>query len=125
MTRPTSVKRKAMDAILQNFYLDTIKTLPARRDRRRARRLCEVGLLNAVGRRKSLDEEDVVRDYKVRPPILARLENKRLLRKEPRLGAFYYELSHDSLAQPVMNSRHWGLPKLVFIGLVVNVLVAT
>ena len=118
-------ERKAMDAILQNFYLDTIKTLPARRDRRRARRLCEVGLLNAAGRRKSLDEEDVVRDYKVRPPILARLEDRRLLRKEPRLGAFYYELSHDSLAQPVMNSRRWRLPKRVFIPLVVFVLIAT
>jgi tetratricopeptide (TPR) repeat protein len=35
----------------------------------------------------------------------------RLLRKEPRLESYFYELSHDSLAQPILDSRPWKLTR--------------
>lgn len=100
-----------MQAILQNFYLDTIKRLPSWRVQNRVRELCEEGLLDAKGHCRILEEEDIKRHYRVGEVTLRALVDARLLRKEVRSESFYYELSHGNLAQPVQDSRRWRMPR--------------
>src|SRR5215831_16127077 len=107
---------RSMEAILQNFYQDMIRRIPSWWQRNRARLLCEEGLLNRQGLRLSLEEHQIIDAYRVRAETLDTLVDARLLRKEPRLESFYYEISHDSLAQPVVNSRRFRLPKRVLYG---------
>ena len=109
--------RTRMEAILQNFYLDAVRRLPSRRRRNRARDLCEEGLLDSQGHRRILEEKDIQERYKVDTTSLQALVDARLLRKEERQEVFYYELSHDSLTQPVLNSRRWRMPRQLKIGL--------
>jgi tetratricopeptide (TPR) repeat protein len=99
--------RAGMQAVIDHFYLDALSGLASGRDRRAARRLCEMGLVSPEGRRLSLEQDQLQRTHRVRPEVLARLIDARLLRKEPRLDSFYYELSHDSLTAPVMRDRVW------------------
>jgi hypothetical protein len=119
---------KGIQAITRKFYLDAIRRLPRGKLRRWARRLCEVGLLTGDGRRRSMLKEDLEQQFKLRPEALETLEALRLLRKEPRHGSFYYEISHDRLAEAVREERRWRLPREVKIGLIMFIallLVAT
>jgi hypothetical protein len=102
-----------MDGILQDFYRNTIRHVPDRRQRGCASRLCDEGLLSESGRRLSLEESQIIRRYKVTPATLNHLVDARLLRKEPRLHSFYYEISHDSLAPAIVKSRPWRMPRRV------------
>jgi tetratricopeptide (TPR) repeat protein len=85
--------------------------------RRRARRLCEEGLLTGEGRRRSLLIEEITERFKLDGTSLEPLEKARLLRKEPRYGSFSYEISHDRLAEAIREQRRWRLPREVKIGL--------
>lgn len=107
---------RAMQRILQNFYRDAVQKISVKRQRKRASRLCEEGLLNPQGQRLSLEEGELTRVYKVSDETLNTLVDVRLLRKEPRLESFYYEISHDSMAQSVVNSRRFRIPKQVWYG---------
>lgn len=119
---------RAMSAVLTRFYQEGIDRIRGRRQRRRARRLCEVGLLSPDGRRVSVEEGSLRREFKLRPATLGSLIDSRLVRKDtrPGLDGFYYELSHDSLTVPVREglARHqrrrvWpvGLAFVVVAGL--------
>jgi tetratricopeptide (TPR) repeat protein len=107
----------AMAGILRNFYLATIAKLSGRRARKNARRLCEEGLLTSAGNRLMLLESQIVETYRITREHLATLVQERLLRKEERLENNFYELSHDSLAQPILDCRPWRLPKPLRYGL--------
>lgn len=61
--------QKAMDAVVRNFYQQAITKLP-RRDRKRAQRLCEEGLLTADGYRLPLQEAQIEKDYKLGETVL-------------------------------------------------------
>ena len=102
--------RKRLDNIVLNFYRQTLDKL-AWRDRRNAQRLCEEGLLNAEGFRLPVQENEILKSYKLSGQALAALVEARLLRKEPRLESYFYELSHDSLARPILDSRPWKLTR--------------
>jgi tetratricopeptide (TPR) repeat protein len=102
--------KKRLDKIVQNFYQQTLAKLPWR-DSRYARRLCEEGLLNAEGFRLPLQENEIQKTYKLSKPALATLVESRLLRKEPRLESYFYELSHDSLTKPILDARPWKLTR--------------
>jgi len=94
---------EAMTRVLANFYRDSLAAIPGRRQRRRARKLCEQGLLSPDDKRVSLEASGLMRSYGLQAQSLRILVDKRLLRKDTRPGleGFYYELSHDSLIGPV------------------------
>jgi hypothetical protein len=70
-----------------------------------AARLLEDALVNENGRRRSVDVADLLARPGVTPDLLDALEHQRLVRREPRLDSFYYEISHDTLLAPIVKSR--------------------
>ncbi|MDH3603456.1 MAG: hypothetical protein OEU26_27915, partial [Candidatus Tectomicrobia bacterium] len=66
---------------------------------------CERGLISAANRRLSLHEEDIAKRFRVPSNALAELVDQHLLRAEPRDTGVYYELSHDTLVEPVRESQ--------------------
>ena len=109
----------AMNAVLQQFYRDAMAALP-RSQRRRAQELCERGLLTTAGNRLMLQEDQIRGEYRVSEKTLGYLVDQRLLRREPRLESLFYELSHDTLAQSIVQIRRWRVPKTYRLAAVVT-----
>ncbi len=113
--------KAGMKRILQGFYEARINALGSAWKKRRVRKLCEKGFIEH-NFRVSQEEERIRRKYKVSRETLSQLVDSRLLRSEPRLGSVYYELSHDTLVQPILKSSQWrkikkasiGIPLLIF-----------
>jgi hypothetical protein len=71
-----------------------------------AQRLIEENLVTSGNRRNSVVDDTLLDAYSVTPDFLDTLVDKsRLLRKEPRLDDFYYEISHDTLLPAIIESR--------------------
>lgn len=105
--------KKGTEGLAASYYLDAIKRVPRGRRRRRARRLCEEGLLFRDGRRRRASGEDLRRQFKVSESVLSKLESVRLLLRESRNDTIYYEISHPRLAAGVHKSRRWRMPRKV------------
>ena len=116
--------RQGMKSILKSFYRQAIKTLPGARARRRARRLCEFGLLTQEGFRENLGERRILEEYKLSKGDLEQLVSARLLRREPQHDSFTYELTHDSLTGPVKASRPLRVPKSLIISVIAFAVIA-
>ncbi len=86
--------------VLQEFYEEQLNQF-GKKDKKKVTRLCEEGLSSVSDRRLSLEQEEIERNFKVSKSVLERLVNSRLLRAESRVGSVYYELSHDTLIDPV------------------------
>jgi len=72
-----------------------------------ARRLIEESLITPGNRRNSVVDDTLISEFQVSPDFLDTLVDKsRLLRKEPRLDDFYYEISHDTLLPAIIESRN-------------------
>ncbi len=92
---PVSLLDKALTAKPINELHDT------------ARRLIEESLITPGNRRNSVVDDTLISDFHVSPDFLDTLVDKsRLLRKEPRLDDFYYEISHDTLLPAIIESRN-------------------
>jgi hypothetical protein len=98
------------DNVLGRFYLRTLEMLEAPQ-RRRARELCEDGLLDVSGHRLMLEEGQIRQDFGVTDPALQTLTRERLLRRERRMESVFYEISHDRLAESIREERLFRLPK--------------
>jgi hypothetical protein len=98
-------REAGLQTTLASFYERQIAALASPRARRRTRRLCEYGLISASGRRLSLEEEEIHRTHKVAKETLGTLVGLRLLRADTRVGSVYYELSHDTLVEPILAAR--------------------
>jgi tetratricopeptide (TPR) repeat protein len=94
-----------MNKVFQHFYENQLTGLKPVLEKRRVRRLCEKGLTSASNRRRSLEEGDIEKRFKVSPALLAQLVDNRLLRAEKRVSSVYYELSHDTLITPIRLSQ--------------------
>lgn len=114
---------KGLKTTLRNFYMGVVRSVQHRRSRSRVRRLCEEYLISPEGRRLSLEEAEIKRMLKLERDTLQQLVNRRLLRTDQRSDSWYYELSHDSLIEPILASRRirglvFGLLGLLGSGLV-------
>ncbi len=89
---------------LSHFYADAINSLQGYFVRRTARRMCEEYLISPEGRRLSVDERELQSQLGLEPKALRQLVDRRLLRTDRRADSTYYELSHDALVQPVLDS---------------------
>ena len=95
----------ALRATLQDFYRQEIRMLSSLRQRRALYRLCEEYLISPEGRRLSIDGNEIHRQLKLSDEILRKLVDRRLLRSDQRADSIYYELSHDTLVEPVLATR--------------------
>jgi Novel STAND NTPase 1 len=95
----------ALRATLEDFYKQEIYALSSRRQRRAVRRLCEEYLISPEGRRLSIEEHEIHRQLKLSGETLEKLVDRRLLRSDQRADSTYYELSHDTLVEPVLATR--------------------
>ncbi len=102
---------KKIDIIMANLYRSAIDSLPAGKTQRECKRLCEFGLLTDKGFRVSLSEQSILEKYQLKLENLNQLVDLRILRREPRRDSSVYELSHDSLAKPVLHQRPIRVPK--------------
>lgn len=91
--------------VLEGFYDRTLASISSPWQRRAVRRLCERRLISADGRRLPEDGKEIEQQLKISGELLARLVDARLLRPEPRLGGTFYELSHDTMIEPILRSR--------------------
>ena len=92
-----------MKNILREFYKKQLKRVNFIK-RKKIRKLCEKGLIIS-GRRLSLDSELIKKKYKIKEKLLSYLVSCRLLRMEPRMRGYYYEISHDTLIEPILYFR--------------------
>jgi hypothetical protein len=100
----------ALRRTLQDFYKQEISALPTRRLRRAVRRLCKEYLISPAGRRLSIETHEIHRRLKLPEEILRKLVDRRLLRADQRADSTYYELSHDTLVEPILaTSRVWDI----------------
>lgn len=103
-----------MQQILGQFYQNVIAQITNKRTRSAVRDLCEYGLLSAQGHRLDLGERRILDEYSLTQKDLENLVNQRLLRREPRLGSYSYELAHDTLAASIAGQRRFKLPRWVW-----------
>lgn len=112
----------ALKATLRGFYKQEILALPRRRQRRAVRRLCEEYLISPEGRRLSLEENEIRRQLKLPSETLIKLVDRRLLRSDQRADSTYYELSHDTLVEPVLATRRMAGRSLGSLTVIVGAL---
>ena len=113
----------ALKATLTDFYKQELRALPRRRQRRAVRRLCEELLVSHDGRRLSLDEREITRQLRLSDDTLRKLVDRRLLRTDQRADSQYYELSHDTLIEPILRYRRLGDIKDGFVSLLYGILI--
>jgi hypothetical protein len=95
-----------LSSIIEQYYDDQIQTLNPD-EQLGARKLIEEGLIfEEEARRVNLYEGQIIKNYEVNPETLRKLVNTYLLRSEPSLsGGFTYELSHDTMVQPILKAK--------------------
>lgn len=126
-------QRDGLRLILKRNYSREIEAVSSSRERRKLRRLCEIGLISD-GRRRFVAKDEIQRGYRVTDEQLDRLVDARLLRVEPRGRSAYYELAHDSLVAPLLQyraektrrARWWAIGiAAVLVALIVGAVVAS
>jgi hypothetical protein len=100
----------ALKRVLSSFYEDSLAAICDKFTdepdlRQRLEKLCEYGFITGRGRRLLREESTIMQEDGVSPEILRDMVELRLLRKEPRVGDNYYELTHDTLIEPIQLSR--------------------
>lgn len=87
--------------IIDEYYQKVIEKISPQ-DRDAVERLLARGLLNN-GRRIMVEAETLMKEYKAPLSALNLLHDERLLKRETRKGETYYEISHDTLIDPVLH----------------------
>jgi len=92
--------------IYKNFYDNILNQLTAR-EQKYIRNFIEEGLIfEDDERRLNLYEGQIYKNYHVKPKLLRWLVDTHIIRAEPSMkGGYIYELSHDSLIRPILESK--------------------
>ncbi len=98
---------EGIDSILEESYNRRLAGLAAidKDWPEAAHKLLEDALINKNDRRQSVDAVELIGRYGADSRLLLELERQRLVRKEPKLESFYYEISHDTWLKPVLKSK--------------------
>ena len=96
-----------LDTVLRTYYLSQIKSLERRRERKLARKLIENHLVLPKSRqRTSKDAAYIEEVLGIEPILLGQLEESRLIRRLSNRGTNpIYEVSHDTLVEPILAGR--------------------
>ena len=93
-----------MREMIESFYSDSIEQLSSPEEKEVARQVCEE-ILIYENHRISSPERKIINETGISSETLDKLEELRLLRREEGVGGKYYELSHDTLVEPILQSR--------------------
>jgi len=103
-----------LEDIYQNYYDHQIAKISDQRERQKARRFVEEGLIfEEEERRLSMYEGQIRTQYGVSKTLLSELVNTHLLRAEASpSGGLSYEISHDTLVGPILRSKAKRVEKI-------------
>ena len=98
---------KDIESIFKTYYDRQIDKLPGEKEQLAARKFIEEGLIfEKEERRINLYEGQIYNDYHISPQLLRSLVENRLVRPEPDIrGGMSYELCHDTLVKPILESK--------------------
>jgi hypothetical protein len=96
-----------LDAVLRGYYLSQIKSLKKRKDRKQARQLLENHLVLPKSRQRTSKDAAYIKEVlDIDYGLLEKLEDSRLIRRIHKTGANpIYEISHDTLVEPILAER--------------------
>jgi LysM repeat protein len=96
-----------LDKVLREYYLSQVNKIQPRGDRKRGRKLLENHLVLPKSRqRTSKDAPYINETLSIEDPLLVKLEEYRLIRRLNKSGRNpIYEISHDSLVEPILAER--------------------
>lgn len=98
--------QKAQQGVKIEEQDKVLTALDAKDLQEKAQRLIEESLITPGNRRNSVVDDTLLDEYDATIDFLDTLVDKsRLLRKEPRLDDFFYEISHDTLLPAIIESR--------------------
>lgn len=95
--------KEGIQHILNGYYERQIASVGSEVEQLLARKLIEEGLI-VEGARVSLAESILLTRYKIPPTLLAKLLDTRLIRIENTHLGRAYEVSHDTLVEPILES---------------------
>ncbi|MEM6260975.1 MAG: LysM peptidoglycan-binding domain-containing protein [Bacteroidota bacterium] len=96
-----------LDQVLREYYLSQIKKIPARKDRKLARKLMENHLVLPKSRRRTSKDAAYIKEVLgMEGLVLDQIEQFRLIRRLDKTGNNpIYEVSHDTLVEPILAER--------------------
>lgn len=96
-----------LDTVLRGYYLSQIKSLEKRKERKLARQLLENHLILPKSRQRTSKDAGYIREILgIDHSLLEKLEESRLIRSIQKTGANpIYEISHDTLVEPILSER--------------------
>ncbi|MEO0337894.1 MAG: LysM peptidoglycan-binding domain-containing protein [Bacteroidota bacterium] len=112
MVRPTLDLRKEdvgdLDRVLREYYRSQIKSIEKRKDRKLARKLLQDHLVLPKSRQRTSKDAGYIKEVLgIETPLLDRLEESRLVRRIYKIGTNpIYEVSHDTLVEPILAERN-------------------
>jgi len=96
-----------LDEVLRGYYLSQIKSLEKRKDRKLARKLLENHLVLPKSRQRTSKDSAYIKEILgIDFSLLEKLEESRLIRRIHKSGTNpIYEISHDTLVEPILAER--------------------
>ncbi|MDP5169772.1 MAG: LysM peptidoglycan-binding domain-containing protein [Bacteroidia bacterium] len=97
-----------LDRVLRGYYLGQVKQIEGRRERRKARILMENHLVLPKSRQRTSKDSGYIQEVLgIDGSLLAQLEESRLIRRLNQSGHKpIYEVSHDTLVEPILAERN-------------------
>ena len=106
-----------LDSVLRGYYRSQIKSIEKRRDRKLAQCLLQDHLILPKSRQRTSKDAAYIKEIlDIDLPLLNKLEESRLIRRIHKSGNNpIYEVSHDTLVEPILAERTKRIAIIGFI----------
>lgn len=106
-----------LESVLRGYYLSQIKSLEKRKDRKLARRLLQDHLILPKSRQRTSKDAAYIKEMLgMETNLLEKLEESRLIRRIQQSGTNpIYEVSHDTLVEPILAEKRDRMAIAAFI----------